>query len=292
MIYFSEREQGELPRTLEVIDKGAWGGIQALIKSRVEDGSFGKTYPETCTDGGSRVIGTDEISLGQAVCAEIPAFTAPPWRSTFQELPDTLKILDLVEFSWRKLGKPREGSYHDYFDHYHLRFDVVAGREEFREEVNTIFRRKGLAYELEENGYAKRLAPPILREALVVTEFCTGDEELDAMLEKARKKFFDRNIIVRRESLEALWDSWERLKTLNGSDKKTDFPPMLDKTAGISSPIFRKALEDEAHELTSLGNKFQIRHAETDRETVSQSSHIDYLFHRLFALILAILKAQ
>lgn len=292
MIYFSELEQGEQPRTREAIDEGAWGGIQALIKSRIEDGSFGKTYPAICFDGGSRVIGSDETSLGQAVRAVIPAFTDPPWRGGSQDLPSTLEILDLVEFSWRNLGKPIEDGYHSHFDHYHLKFDVDAGREEFRERVNDIFRRKGLAYELRENGCIERLAPPILREMLAVAEFCTGDEELDALLEKARKKFLNPDIAVRREALEALWDSWERLKTLKGPDKKADFPPMLDKVAGPSSPMLREALGKEALELTYLGNNLQIRHTETNKEPVSQNSHIDYLFHRLFALILAILKAN
>lgn len=292
MIYFSELEQGEQPRTHEVINEGAWGGIQALIKSRVDDGSFGKTYPEICFDRGSRIIGSDEISLGQAVRAEIPAFTDPPWHGRLQDLPGTLEILDLVEFSWRNLGKPIEDGYHSHFDHYHLKFDVDIGREGFREEVNTIFRRNGLIYELQENGRVKRRAPPVLCKALAEVVFCTGDEKLDALLEKARKKFLDPDVAVRRESLEVLWDSWERLKTLKGPDKKTDFPPMLDKVAGLSSPIFRKALEEEAHELTRLGNKLQIRHMETGSEPISRNSHIDYLFHRLFALILVILKAE
>lgn len=54
MSYFSEREQGERPRDSEVIGEGAWGGVQALLRSRVEDGSFGATYPETCDDGAGR----------------------------------------------------------------------------------------------------------------------------------------------------------------------------------------------------------------------------------------------
>lgn len=292
MIYFSERERGEQPRTHEVINEGAWGGIQTLIKSRVEDGSFGQAYPEMCHDGGGCVIGTDESSMKKAVRAEIPALVESPWSIWPQDLPDTFDILDLIEFSWCNLGKPIKGTYHSYFDHHHLKFDVDAGRKEFREGVNRIFRRNELAYELQENGCIKRLAPLVLREMLAVAEFCTEDEELDALLEKARKKFLDPDVAVRREALEALWDSWERLKTLKGPDKKTDFPPMLDKVAGPSSPMLREALGKEALELTYLGNNLQIRHTETNKEPVSQNSHIDYLFHRLFALILAILKTK
>ncbi len=77
MSYFGDPEQGERPREFEAIGEGAWGGIQALIRSRVEDGSFGTTYPKTCDDGPGPV-GTDANSLANAVCAEIPAFAEPP----------------------------------------------------------------------------------------------------------------------------------------------------------------------------------------------------------------------
>lgn len=291
MSYFSEREQGERPRESDHIGEGAWGGILALLRSRVEDGSFGATYPETCDDGAGP-IGTDASALAKGVRAEIPAFIEPPWFDGAPDVPGTLYILDLIEFSWRTIGKPNKGGYHSFFNHHHLSFDIEAGRGEFREAVNRIFRRNGLVYELRENGHIERLAPPVLREVLTAAEFGTGDNELDAMLEKARRKFLNPDIAVRRESLEALWDSWERLKTLNGPNKKAQFPAMLDKTAGPSVPVFRDALEKEARELTRLGNALQIRHAETDREPVSLSSQVDYLFHRLFALVSAILKAE
>lgn len=291
MSYFSEREQGERPRDSETITEGAWGGIQALIAGRVEDGSFGASYPETCPDGAAQV-GTDYNSFAKALRAEIPAFEEPPWFDRSERVPDTLDILDLVEFCWRTIGKPIKGRYHDYFSHYHLSFDIDAGRDKFRTAVNRIFRRNGLAYELREDGRIERLAPPVLREVLSVAAFRTGDEPLDALLEKARRKFLNADIHVRRESLEALWDAWERLKTLNGADKKTEIAAMLDKAAGPSTPVFRDALDKDARELTRLGNDLQIRHAETNREPVSQSGHVDYLFHRLFSLITVILNAE
>lgn len=291
MSYFSERERGERPRDSEIIGEGVWGGIQALLAARVEDGSFGATYPLTCDDGHGP-IGTDYSSLAKAARAEIPSFVDPPWYDRSSDVPDTLNILDLMEFCWRAIGKPIQGGYHQFFGHHHLSFDVDAGRDDFRETVNRIFRRNGLAYELGEKGQIERLAPPVLREVLATATFETGDGHLDALLEKARQKLLNPDIHVRRESLEALWDAWERLKTLNGPDKKSQVAVMLDTAAGPSSPIFRESLEKEARELTRLGNELRIRHAETDREPISRSGHIDFLFHRLFALITAILVAE
>ena len=74
-------------------------------------------------------------------------------------MPSNLDILDLIEFAWRTIGKPIKIDYHGYWKHHHFRFDVDAGREEFREAVNTIFRRNGLVYELQEDGQIERMAP-------------------------------------------------------------------------------------------------------------------------------------
>jgi hypothetical protein len=67
---------------------------------------------------------------------------------------------------------------------------------------------------------------------------------------------------VRRESLEKLWDAWERLKTLEpGKDKKASTTALLDKVS--SEPMFRAYLEHEATRLTEIGNTFMIRHTES-----------------------------
>src|SRR3954466_6711913 len=138
---------------------------------------------------------------------------------------------------------------------------------------------------------AIRLAPAILHEALASASFRTGDATLDNLMEGARQKFLNRSIDVRRESLEKLWDAWERLKTLEpGRDKSESAGRLLDKAA--AEPTFRARLEEEARALTSIGNTFMIRHTETDKIPVGDSVHIDYLFHRMFSMIRLLLKAS
>ena len=290
--YFSEREEGKIPRENEEIDDSAWGGIQALIQARIDDGSFGASYPATCPDGGG-IIDTNKDAFWLAIRADIPNLQEQdyyPWNEKPQR---TLDILDMIEFCWRYIGKPICKGYHKYFNHHHLDFDVEVGQDEFRDAINRIFRRNGLAYELTEHGYIERLAPPVLREELASAEFRTGDAELDRILETARCKFLNPNEAIRREALDSLWDAWERLKTLGDwSDKKDQINSLLDQTAGSSASKFREALEREAKELTRIGNKFQIRHSEKNQERIARSEHVDYLFHRLFALIQTILKLR
>lgn len=292
MTYFSEKEEGERPRESEKIGEGAWGGIKALITARIADGSFGATYPNPCPDGDGP-IGTDAGAFWNGTRGDIPNFQElqlPVWYHAI-EMPRTLDLLDLIEFCWRCVGKPIHVGYHSHFKHHHLRFDVEAGRDQFREDVNRILRRNGLAFELKDDGSIERLVPPVLKEELASAYFHTGDSELNRMLETARRKFLAPDVAVRREALEALWDAWERVKTLGpGPDKKAQTIALLNATAGPSSPLLGQALEREAKELTWIGNNMQIRHSEKGKERVAKGEHIDYLFHRLFSLIQAVLR--
>ena len=323
MSYFSEREKGEAPREKEEINKNAWRGIRTLIITGIKDGSFGERYPKTCRDG-TAVIGTDAQAFSNAMQAEIPSLPEYPWKNKTPDDLSTLKILDMIEFCWQAIGKPVQKEYHDFAQqyklyllsreesklsniaiippprrhedfgaHHHLEFNVRDGRQEFREEIEIIFRRNGIAYELTEKGRIERLVPPIFCEALVEAHFNTGDQQLDDLLRTAQEEFIDPARDTRREALEPLWDAWERLKTLDGhGDKRSRVKAMLDAAAGSRSPRFREALEGEARALTDIGNALTIRHSETNQEQLAKSEHVDYLFYRLYSLIHLILRLR
>ena len=293
-MYSSVKQAGPAPRQNERIgqneriDESVWKGLQTVIKVRIENGSFGVRYPKTCHDGGDP-IGTDRKAFMHAMRAEIPNLPENILRPDVFEMITTLDILDLIEFCWRCVGKPIRGCYHKYFNHYHLNFDQTAGREQFQAEVNRILRRNGLIYELTEEGKIKQLASPVLN-TIISSPLKTGDVELDKLLKKAVEKFSDPDNDTRRESLKALWDAWERLKTINDPDKRAQIKILLDTAAGPSNPKFRVFLEKEAREITEIGNSFQIRHSETSQERIERTTHINYLFHRLFSLIELIVK--
>jgi len=103
----------------------------------------------------------------------------------------TLAILDFIQFCYRRVAKPIPGGYHPFFDHYHMTFGQAEGREEFRHEINLIFARNGLAYELEESGDIVRLAPAVLQTELAASSFKTGDSHLDVLLSDAISKFLE-----------------------------------------------------------------------------------------------------
>ena len=305
MRYFSERESGEVLREAEEIGANAWRGILAKLRARSVDASFGAAYPAICPDG-NYVVGTDEASFSDAIRAEIPELSVydeqdysghhQPILDTLSEaggrLP-TLDILDLIEFCWKSVGKPREIGDHSYFMHSHLAFDRDTGREQFCDEIENIFRRNGVAYKLTEEGRVERLMSLEFQGILVESDFDTGDAELNRLLSTAQRKFLDPRPETRREALEALWDAWERVKTMDGhSDKKAGVQAILDTAAGATSPKFRQALDREAAELTGIGNSLRIRHSETSQEILATSEHVDYLFYRLYSLIQLVLKSR
>ena len=87
-------------------------------------------------------------------------------------------------------------------------------------------------------------------------------------------------------ALEKLWDAWERIKTLEGVDKRSGVEKLLSR--GIANDVLRKHIDNEAKILTDIGNQFQIRHFETDKIKLNEED-VDYLYYRLFNLILRLL---
>lgn len=295
--YFSDREQGPRPRTEEIVSPSVWGGIVGLVHALIATGAFGAKYPETCPDG-QGTVGTDQSALALAVKSEIPGL---PWplvttetvqQGFFSEekpfAPSTLLVLDFIEFCHRMLAKPIKGSYHSYFRHNHLSFDESEGKKVFHEDINRIFSRNNLAFELRPDGKFVRLAPTVLSESLSSARFRTGDSTLDGMLEESRAKFLNPSASIRREAVERLWDCWERLKSLDSpGNKKQSIESLLLRAAPDAE--FRSTLETEARALTEIGNSFHIRHSEVTQSAVTDSAHIDYLFHRLYSLVTLLL---
>jgi hypothetical protein len=161
---------------------------------------------------------------------------------------------------------------------------------EFVADVNRLFARNGIAFELTSEGKATRFGPPLLRDALADALFHTGDAETDRLLEDSRGLIFSPHIEDRRNALEKLWDAFERIKTLEpGADKRTQVTALLNKAT--QAPRLRAFLENEAKELTAIGNNLQIRHFEKTQEKLSRPEEVDYLFHRMFSFISLLLRA-
>jgi hypothetical protein len=132
--------------------------------------------------------------------------------------------------------------------------------------------------------------PEALRTA-VHTLAPSGDEKLDSLISDAIGKFQDPDPQKSAEAVEKLWDAWERLKSLEDSaDKKKSVEVILNKAS--ADLAFRALLEEEAALLTKIGNNFHIRHFETNKTSITDPAHFEYLFQRLFALVHLLLQKR
>lgn len=298
MEYYSDQIKGVQPREVETIPPNVWGGIVSIVNGLIASGAFGKYFPEECPDG-QGVYATNQEAFKLSLCAEVPDIEYPfvTEKAVDEDYfsdkkpfsPHYLSVLDFIQFCHEHVAKPIEGSYHGFFNHYHLSFDCNEGKADFRNRVNRIFLRNRISYELKDTGNIIRLAPEVLSNALSTARFSTPDSTLNRMLEESRDKFLSPDEIVRRESLERLWDAWERIKTvLKPDSKKISATLLLEKCA--SEENFRCLLDEEARKLTAIGNNFHIRHSEVGQIKIQTSDQVDYVFHRLFCYILLVSK--
>ena len=284
---FTERHGATKPRVSETLDDTTRNALWTLISGRIDEEWFGLSFPQKCDDGYA-YAGTDFTKLKAMMVGY--GLVWPRGNYDQYNPPSDSQLFDLLEFSYQFIADAKNPSLHTYMSHSHYDYDRESGQDKFAQDVNRILERNGIAFELKD-GEVIRIAPVILHESLAETAFKTGDAVLDGLLEVSRQKFLNRSLDQRRESLEKLWDAWERLKTVEpGKDKKESAKALLDKAA--TEPNFRARLEQEARELTEIGNKFMIRHTETDKVPIQDSAHVDYLFQRMFSMIRLLLKAS
>lgn len=298
--YFSDRNGQPRPKTIETIDQPTWAGLLSLINSRIADGSFGHGFPAICQED-PQVVGTDDRSLWDRALGLFPRLREPPrcdgvseslhsWQPDHTEPPPTDAILDLMEMLARNIGKPIQGKLHSFYSHHHLTFDVEAGKQQWIADVNGIFARAGLVYEMTPEGRIERLLSLPLHDIIAATEFITGDADTDGLLARATGLISSGDVDAHQDALEKLWDAFERIKTLAPGEKKQSSEALLRAAEVANAPKFNKQIEAEFELLTKLGNQHRIRHSETAQEHIPSRREAEYLFHRMYALIRYVLQ--
>lgn len=299
MKYFSDKEIGIHSRILEEINIPIWNGIVLIINEFIANMSLAASFPEKCYDSGE-ICGCDETAIRDGIKAVIPNLGMELTRlsekaiSTFEPITDdkeidTYAVLDLIEYVYHNIKDAKKvGGYHDFFKHYHYRFeDNGVNKKAFREKINELFERNGMIYTLTEKGEIQRVVPiPVNLKIHQVVK--TDDEELNTFVTEAVGKIVLPKKEDRKLALEKLWDAFERSKTCyfeeGKIDKKKSIGMVLDKLSN-NRTVFRQLLDDECNALTKIGNSFQIRHFEKDKVAIDDSNEIDYLFYRMYSYI-------
>ncbi|MEG0857893.1 MAG: hypothetical protein RSG52_15620 [Terrisporobacter sp.] len=158
--------------------------------------------------------------------------------------------------------------------------------ENFKEEINEIFTEAGLLYELTDEKIIERIVENSPLTIEIENSFAkvheVGTREL---LKDAVALYKTPNSTARQDSVEKIWDAFERLKTYYTElNKKQSAEKIVNDMSGGNSE-FNDLFNDEFKLLTNIGNKYRIRHHETDKIDITDMRYYDYLFNRCLSLI-------
>ena len=91
---------------------------------------------------------------------------------------------------------------------------------------------------------------------------------------------------------EKIWDALERIKTIymeEGLDKKKSSEKLISLISN-GNEDFKDLFNTEYKTLTDIGNKFRIRHHETDKIDIDDDRYYDYLYNRCLSLVVMSLR--
>lgn len=283
--YYSQRAGRVRPRDRE-LDDDFWLVLRTYARHLESEGHLAPDFPEACPDGYG-TCGVDRSLVTARILMELGEGEWPLPNSR----PDDLSVLDYVEFLHEHVSDVGWGSdFHSYFQHFHVSTsNKVDGQLRYREEVNGTFERMGYRYEIRVDGTVVRLSDPVQDEDILADVEPTTDDHLNELIARAQYDFYDKAGDRKAQALEAIVDAFERIKTLESSDKPTSIQTTLEKVS--DEPEVREHIDTEMKSLTSAGNSFGIRHHETSQIIVNDEHLVDYLFYRYYNIV-RLIKAQ
>ncbi len=265
MEYFSDIENGKKPQSVTEMPHSFWCALVSKIEqyfTTEEEYNYRKNYNKYELEHFMTQL------VGEVPNAPSPLKTKDDCGKPYT--PERVVVMDIIQF------------WHKYSNSYQ--------QGQLFKEINILFERNELAFKLLENGDIERLINPVLADNIKSNPYNTGDKELDNYLDNAVAKFLHHDIKTRKEALKSLWGAFERIKTiLLQHNKPKSVEKLIEKSSDCQE--MRKYLDNEAKELTKIGNNFQIRHSEMNQTTINEEKHIDYLFHRMFSLMWLWLKS-
>lgn len=117
------------------------------------------------------------------------------------------------------------------------------------------------------------------------------EEQLKYLLLESKIYIAKSDFGEKRIGLEKIWDAFERLKTIESTNKKHSVEKIISEISGDDKEL-KKMLDDEFTLLTTIGNSYSIRHHEITQQKIPSSAYVEYLYFRMLALISFVLNVQ
>jgi hypothetical protein len=196
-------------------------------------------------------------------------------------------LLDLIEFfaqNVKDISEQWNNSYRNF-----QMIDCLNSSDifkNFQEAINEIFTESGLLYELTDEELIERIVENSPLTTEIENNFAAvhevGTREL---LKDAVALYKTPNPTARQDSVEKIWDALERLKSYYTTlDKKHSAEKIVNDMANGNGD-FADLFNAEFKALTDIGNKYRIRHHETNKIDITDARYYDYLFNRRLSLI-------
>lgn len=201
---------------------------------------------------------------------------------------DQYALLDFIEFFAQNIKDISERWNNERYRNYRTIdcFNSSDIFKNFQEAINEIFTESGLLYELTDEKIIER----IVANSPLTTEIENNIEAIDEvgtreLLKDAVALYKTPKPTARQDSVEKIWDALERLKTYYTTlDKKHSSEKIVNDMANGNND-FADLFNSEFKTLTDIGNKYRIRHHETNTIDITDVRYYDYLFNRCLSLI-------
>lgn len=212
---------------------------------------------------------------------------------TYDDEYDQYALLDIIEYFAQNIQDISERWNSERYRNYQT-IDCLNTSNifnYFQEEINEIFIETGLLYKLTDEKIIERIVEnspltiEIENNIAAISE--VGTREL---MQDAVALYRTPNPTARQDSVEKIWDALERLKTYYTTlDKKCSSEKIVNDMAGGNND-FIGLFNEEFKALTTIGNKYRIRHHETNKIDITDIRYYDYLFNRCLSLIALAIK--
>ncbi|QDJ58276.1 AbiJ-NTD4 domain-containing protein [Weissella sagaensis] len=298
MNLYSERHGKRLPKiSTYSINEDAYALLLNLC-SRYRKNLTSK-FPQENYYGftGERYIDFDESTYDKEIHFRIPnlfrneagLIASPKITDDY----DQFALLDLIEFYAQNIRDIDEdwnnGKYKNY--RYIITYNTARVFKIFQNEVNDFFTEIGLLYTLTDKKIIERkIKDGAITDSLDKEISMIPEDGLRSLLRDAVDLYRTPNNLARQDSVEKIWDAFERLKTYyTALDKKRSSHKILEAMSHGNTKFY-EMFDSEFKNLTNIGNNFGIRHHETSQQDITDPNHYDYLFSRCLSLVVLAIK--
>ncbi len=205
---------------------------------------------------------------------------------------DQYALLDLIEYlalNIKDISEHWNNQYQNYKTIDCLETSYIF--ENFKKEINEIFTEGGLLYKLTDEKIIERIVENSPLTVEIENSFeMVNEVGIRELLKDAVALYKTPSFTARQDSVEKIWDAFERIKTYYTEfDKKKSSEKIVNDMSGGDSNFYI-LFNDEFKNLTNIGNNYRIRHHETNKIDITDVRYYDYLFNRCLSLIALVVQ--